>query len=269
MTTPGKRRAFGAPFRAKVALATAKRDRTTAQLASQFGIRTRQATACLAGCYPIAEHLEQGPRLSSKWGPPQALPAATCWPLRNDTVAEASDMIPTSATEEVHRRFLRLFASSEPALRSFIRSLVPTLTDTDDIMQEIAVVLWTKFDQCPSPDDFRPWAFGVARFKVLAWHRDRGRDRHVFDEAAVKAIAMRAEAESDRLAQQRDALAKCLESLAPEHQRLLAAAYSAGAVMKDVARQAGQTPMALYKKLHRIRLLLVECTRRSLERVTP
>ena len=41
----GKRRVFGAAFKAKVALAAAKGDRTTAQLASQFGIHTSQAMA--------------------------------------------------------------------------------------------------------------------------------------------------------------------------------------------------------------------------------
>ena len=41
----GKRRVFGPAFKAKVALAAAKGDRTTAQLASQFGIRTSQVTA--------------------------------------------------------------------------------------------------------------------------------------------------------------------------------------------------------------------------------
>jgi len=41
----GKRRVFGAAFKAKVALAAAKGDRTTAQLASQFGVHTSQVTA--------------------------------------------------------------------------------------------------------------------------------------------------------------------------------------------------------------------------------
>jgi transposase-like protein len=41
----GKRRVYGAPFKAKVALAAAKGDRTTAQLASQFGIHTSQVKA--------------------------------------------------------------------------------------------------------------------------------------------------------------------------------------------------------------------------------
>jgi transposase-like protein len=40
-----KRRVFEAAFKAKVALAAARGDRTTAQMASQFGIHTSQMTA--------------------------------------------------------------------------------------------------------------------------------------------------------------------------------------------------------------------------------
>jgi transposase-like protein len=41
----GKRRVFGAAFKAMVALAAATGDRTTARLESQFGIHTSQVTA--------------------------------------------------------------------------------------------------------------------------------------------------------------------------------------------------------------------------------
>jgi transposase len=40
-----KRRVLGAAFKAKVALAAVKGDKTTAQLASQFGVHTSQITA--------------------------------------------------------------------------------------------------------------------------------------------------------------------------------------------------------------------------------
>jgi len=40
-----KRRVFGGAFRAKVALAAVRGDKTTAQLASQFGVHTSQVTA--------------------------------------------------------------------------------------------------------------------------------------------------------------------------------------------------------------------------------
>jgi putative transposase len=40
-----KRRVFGAAFKAKVALAAVRGDKTTAQLASEFGVHTSQVTA--------------------------------------------------------------------------------------------------------------------------------------------------------------------------------------------------------------------------------
>ena len=40
-----KRRVFGAAFKAKVALAAARGDKTTAQLASEFSVHTSQVTA--------------------------------------------------------------------------------------------------------------------------------------------------------------------------------------------------------------------------------
>ena len=40
-----KRRTFGPAFKAKVALAAAKGDRTTAQLASEYGVHAGQVTA--------------------------------------------------------------------------------------------------------------------------------------------------------------------------------------------------------------------------------
>ena len=41
----GKRRRLGAALKARVALAAARGDRTTAQLASEFGVHTSQVTA--------------------------------------------------------------------------------------------------------------------------------------------------------------------------------------------------------------------------------
>ena len=81
------------------------------------------------------------------------------------------------ADRDHHDRFLRLFMANEEALRGFVRSLVPTLEDAREVMQETAAVLWRKFVELDSPENFRRWAFGVARFEALAFRRDRARDR--------------------------------------------------------------------------------------------
>ena len=163
--------------------------------------------------------------------------------------------------DQRHDDFLRLFTTHEPAVRAFVRSLVPGLSDANDVMQEVAIVLWRKFGEYASGEDFRRWAFGVAKMKVLSWQRDRGRDRHVFGDEVTDMLASHAEEHSDRLAAQREALRQCLDKLPAEQRRLVDSAYAPQTRIHELAAAFGQSAAALYKRLHRIRLALVECTR--------
>jgi RNA polymerase sigma-70 factor (ECF subfamily) len=133
-------------------------------------------------------------------------------------------------------------------------------------MQEVAVALWRKYGDLTDIAEFRKWAFGVARVEVMAWRRDRGRDRHVFGEEAMAIIAEQSAKSSAQLDVQREALEECLGKLPADQRTLMCAAYAPGVRMDHLAAQQGRTAMALYKSLHRIRLMLVECTRATLAR---
>jgi len=172
----------------------------------------------------------------------------------------------TEADFQRHDSFLRLFAEHEPAVRAFVRSLLPRREDARDVMQEMAVVLWRKFAEFEADRDFRKWAFGVARLEVLALVRDRARDRHVFSGEVLELIEQEAADRGSELEAQREALDECMEKLADAQRSLMHAAYAPGARIDALAQQRGQTSMSLYKTLHRIRLALVECTRRVLMR---
>ena len=80
--------------------------------------------------------------------------------------------------EEQHDQFLRLFMELEEALQLYVRSQLFNREETREVMQNIAVVLWKKFDDSMDKLAFRRWSFGVARMEVLAFRRDRARDRH-------------------------------------------------------------------------------------------
>jgi RNA polymerase sigma-70 factor (ECF subfamily) len=171
----------------------------------------------------------------------------------------------TPSERERHDRFMRLYVGCEEALRGFVRSLVPTREDAGEVMQEVAAVLWRKFDEQASDEDFRRWAFGVARFEALAFFRDRARDRHVFSDETIRLLAEEAESQADPLEAERRALDDCLRKL-PETQRaLVTAAYTPGVRIDDLASSMGRTAMSLYKVLHRIRMTMVDCTGRTLQ----
>lgn len=167
-------------------------------------------------------------------------------------------MLPPSMDR--HREFLRCFTSHEPALRAYVRRLVPLRADADDVMQEVAVVLWEKYDQFRPGADFRAWAFGVARFETLAWLRDKSRDRLVLGREVVELIAEEALRNESRLGRQREALETCLEKLDVSQRALLVAAYAPGVRLETVATQSGRSVAGFYQWLYRMRKLLLECT---------
>lgn len=167
-------------------------------------------------------------------------------------------------THQRHEQFLTQFTVHEPAIRAYVRRLVPTRADAADVMQDIALVLWRKFEQLETLDEFRPWAFGVARYEVLAWTRDKARNRHVLAQDVLQMVADEAAQQESRLEAQRDALEKCLGQLPDEQQQLVREAYAPKAQMADLARRAGRTVNAFYQWLHRTRCRLLDCTRNTL-----
>src|SRR5262245_22346164 len=169
-----------------------------------------------------------------------------------------------SPDDQHHDQFLRLFAEHEPALRTFIRVLLPSRDEVSGVMQEVAVTLWQKFAEFDATRDFRKWAFGIVRYKVLSHLRDRARDRHVFDDELVNRLADDAAAMNERHDSQREALDQCLQKLPATQRELVLAAYTKGTRMDEFAAQRGQSPMSIYKQLHRIRQALLGCVRRAL-----
>jgi RNA polymerase sigma-70 factor (ECF subfamily) len=163
-----------------------------------------------------------------------------------------------------HQQFLRAFLTHEAAVRAFVRRLVPSRADADDVLQEVAIVLWEKFDEFRDDGDFKAWACGVARFKVLAWLRDKGRDRLMLDTDVVELIAEDSLQAEPRLQRRREALEACLEKVSPAERDLLARAYQPAAKIQEVAATSGRSVGGFYQWLYRMRQILLECVQRQM-----
>ena len=128
--------------------------------------------------------------------------------------------------------------------------------------------MWDKFDaECP-PTDFLAWARRVAYYKVLDFykkaHRARTRLSQVFLERVAETAAEQAEVL--RLDDRRDALAACVEKLAPRDRELLARRFADGATTRSAAEHVGRSVEAVYKALSKLRQTLFECVQRTLAR---
>ena len=55
--------------------------------------------------------------------------------------------MPKNESSDPYELFVELFTQNEQTLRTFVRSLVPTWHDTDEIVQEVVLAAWQKFEQ--------------------------------------------------------------------------------------------------------------------------
>src|SRR5436305_6726193 len=103
--------------------------------------------------------------------------------LREVLVAEG-----TGKPEKV-RLFLRLFLQNERRLYAYILTLLPNRADADDVLQEVSLVLWDKFDAEHPPDHFTAWGCRIAYFKILDFYKKRSRSRVVFSQAMLERVS--------------------------------------------------------------------------------
>ena len=178
-----------------------------------------------------------------------------------------------------HDDFLRLFTASEPTLRAYIRRLVPTQNDASEISQNTSIVLWQKFgvflekhptynSEEQSKEDiqlhFKRWAMVVARYEVLSWRRDKYRDRLVFSEELLEKLAVESQEHGPHLDSQMHALETCLKKIPEDRRSLVLEAYSARNKPQEIASRRGGTLNGFYQWMHRVRLSLLKCVKRSL-----
>jgi RNA polymerase sigma-70 factor (ECF subfamily) len=160
--------------------------------------------------------------------------------------------------------FVRALTRSQERLYAFIRSLLPNADAAREVLQETNVVMLRKFHQCGVDQEFEAWACQVARFEVLAFLRDRARDRHLFDPLLVELLATEAETATRHMNQRTDALEDCLSMLPVSQRDLLAARYRDGASLKDISRRLRQSAQSVATRLFRLRQLLFDCVTRRL-----
>lgn len=182
-------------------------------------------------------------------------------------VSEASEMRIAPLRESLpDEPFVKLFVETEPALRAFIFSQVPNWADMGEILQQTSIVLWKKFDQFEQGTEFRNWAFKIARYEVLNYLRKQRRSKLVFSDDVVELLGTEDPREQDRLEQQRHILADCLQKLQPHHRELVERFYQGDRSMDDLVSAYKKSAMALYQRVHRLRVLLMNCVQKTVKR---
>lgn len=163
-----------------------------------------------------------------------------------------------------HEEFVSLYVRHEPAVFSFVLSMVQNTADAEDVVQRASITMWRCFDQFESGTNFRNWAFQVAKNTALNHLTKVKRDRHVFGEKLIALLAAETEERADHLDARRRALDSCLEKLPPEQHEMVAGCYAEGSSIRSFAEKAGESANKIYKRLNRVRRQLQLCIERQL-----
>jgi RNA polymerase sigma-70 factor (ECF subfamily) len=174
-----------------------------------------------------------------------------------------------SPDPKAYERFVQLLVQHEPALRAFVRSLVPRWEDVDDVMQESTLVAWRKFSQFQEGSSFLAWAGAIARFESLKQLRKQSRDRLIFSDEVLDLVAQEGLEEAAVFERERHALEDCLGQLETPQRDLLRASYEPGVRLHEAAARVGKSVQAFYKTIQRLRLALLDCIERRLSEDTP
>jgi RNA polymerase sigma-70 factor (ECF subfamily) len=175
---------------------------------------------------------------------------------------------PRGQTPDKSKLFLPLFIRFERRIYAYIFTLLPRRADADDLLQEVSLVMWDKFDAVCPPTDFLAWGRRIAYHKVLDFYKKSRRSQSKLTQIFLQRIS---ESAADpglvpQLEERREALAACVEKLSPQARELFTYRFAEGATTQTTAEKVGRSVEAVYKSLTKLRQSLYECVQNRINR---
>lgn len=170
----------------------------------------------------------------------------------------------TNPETDAYELFMRLLLEQESALKAYVRRLVPTWHDVEEVAQQAGLVAWKKFDELEDTARFGGWLMTIARFEALKYRRSLARSPLVFSDALVEKLAEADEPPLQGGAERRQALESCLRSLEATDRELILSVHRPGVTVRDYAKTSPRSEQAIYKAVQRLRVSLLGCVKRRL-----
>lgn len=168
-----------------------------------------------------------------------------------------------NSDSEEYQLFIKLYLANERRIYGFVRALVPNWSDVDDVIQETAAVLWSKFDQFQKGSNFSAWALKIAHFQILNYYKNQKKDKLYFSEEMLTLLADK-NSQNPNADERLTLLKKCLQKLKAYELSLIQLRYEPGSSTRTVAEQTGQELHVLYRLFNKIHTKLLLCIRQKL-----
>ena len=109
--------------------------------------------------------------------------------------------------------FVRLWTRHQAEVERYVYMMIPRAVDAGEVIQEVSVKLWEKWERYDQSRPFVPWAKKFAWLEVLKWRQKQARERVVFSSSLLEKINAAHEDEEPVMEVRRRALKNCLTKL--------------------------------------------------------
>jgi len=163
--------------------------------------------------------------------------------------------------QDKNENFIQLLTESQNRLYGYIYTMIGDHSRAKDVLQETNLVLWRKYDELEEVENFKAWSFTVCKFQVMAYLRDKKRDRLLLDPELADMISETAEKENSLMSQAQPQLRKCIAELPEQNRSMIEMKYFKRMMMQDIAETLKRSLTAVKVSIHRTRKVLQDCIR--------
>ncbi len=166
--------------------------------------------------------------------------------------------------QETDKEFLCLLLANIKRIYSFILTLVPNISDADDILQESVLIMFRKFEHFDKKGSFGAWGIGIARNEVLKL-RTRQNDKRIrFSDDVSKILEEASNSITDQQQMRVEALQGCLKKLPESDQQFIKMKYEIGLPIKDISDAFKMSKRNIFRLAAKIHRSLLKCIQHSL-----
>jgi len=158
-------------------------------------------------------------------------------------------------------KFNLYWTRAMPEVSAFLNAMVPDFHQAQDLVQEVAVVLYEKFDAYDESRSFTAWAIGIAKNKVLESRRRQVSRPLIYNTEVMERVAGKCLELSPRLQERMYALDNCTKKIAMigRMRKVFILRYQSGLPPRMIAGRTGINVSNVRSMLCRIRDELRKC----------
>ena len=166
-------------------------------------------------------------------------------------------------------QFTKQWSTSERVIRLYLNSAIYNRADAQDVLQRVALCAYQKYDEYDASQSFQGWLFGIAKFEVLGYFRNLGRNPEVIDSEISERLADNMEDQSEAISREdderRDKLEQLLTQLPEKAQELVRLRFFENREYDEIARLLNTNEGAVRTALSRIIAKLRSMAKESMQ----